>query len=115
MSLLVLLLLIPFLGAIACAFTPKVMVRSLALVASLATLAVGIFAAVQFYSDTSATGDVRLAFTGDGVHSIGFAFRLGVNAIGLWLMILTVGITPLAIAASFESIKEREREYYGWM
>jgi NADH-quinone oxidoreductase subunit M len=114
MSLLVLLLLIPLLGAIACAFVPTAIVRSVALGAGLATLAVGILAAVEFYNDPSGA-DVRMAYTGDGIHSIGFAFRLGVTSIGLWLMILTVGITPLAIAASFESIKERQREYYGWM
>ena len=48
-------------------------------------------------------------------RSIGFAFSLGIDAISLWLILLTVGLTPLAIAASFDSIKDRQKEYYAWM
>src|SRR5947209_9384088 len=31
------------------------------------------------------------------------------------LILLTTGLTPLAILASFESIKDRAKEYYAWM
>src|SRR5205823_3368374 len=32
-----------------------------------------------------------------------------------WLVALTALLTPLAIAASFGSIRDREKEYYAWM
>ena len=108
----ILLLLIPLLGAAACAVTPRQAVKMVALLFSLGTLLVGILSAITFY----ASGPAELA-TQDPItlSAIGFSFKLGVSAIGLWLMLLTVGITPLAIAASFDSIKDREKEYYGWM
>src|SRR4051794_22453504 len=107
MNPLVLLLLIPLVGAIAAANAPRAIARTVALLFALGTLAVAIFAVVQFYSDGG--GDVRLVLDGPAITSIGFSFKLGVTAVGLWLMVLTAGLTPLAIAASFESIKDRQR------
>src|SRR5688572_15501547 len=49
------------------------------------------------------------------VQDLGFSFHLGVDSISLWLVLLTVLLTPLAIAASFDSIRERTKEYYAWM
>src|SRR5687768_16293146 len=49
------------------------------------------------------------------VRDIGFEFRLGVDAISLLLILLTVILAPLAIAASFKSITARQKEYYAWM
>src|SRR4051812_4425514 len=113
MNLLVLLLLIPLVGAIACANAPRHIARTVALLFSLGTLLVAVMTVAQFYSEGDA--DVRMVLHGPAVESIGFSFKLGVTAVGLWLMVLTAGLTPLAIAASFESIKDREREYYAWM
>lgn len=107
--LLVLLILFPLIGAIACAYSPRPLAKAVALGFSLATLVFGIYVALEFYA-----GRPPL-FEGFAAESLGFSFKLGVNAISLWLMVLTVGITPLAIAASFDSIKERQREYYAWM
>src|SRR5207248_5042038 len=50
-----------------------------------------------------------------GISSIGFSVSLGIDSISLWLLLLTVFLTPLAIASSFGSIKIREKEYYAWM
>jgi NADH-quinone oxidoreductase subunit M len=40
---------------------------------------------------------------------------LGADAVSMWLVILTAFLTPLAIAASFGSIRDREKHYYAWM
>jgi NADH-quinone oxidoreductase subunit M len=118
--LLSLLILIPLLGAIVAAALPNPrLARSWALIVSLATLAVTLILAVQF--DWHATGravQLGLGLTPDDalkLPAVGFSFSIGVDAISLWLVILTVFLTPLAIAASFESIRERQKEYYGWM
>ncbi len=50
-----------------------------------------------------------------GSLPIGFNFHLGIDGISVWLTLLTTLLTPLAIAASFGSIHDREREYYAWM
>lgn len=107
--LLVLLILLPLIGAIACAYSPKPLAKAVALGFSAATLVFGVYVALEFYAGRSPV------FDGPAAASLGFSFKLGVNAVSLWLMVLTVGITPLAIAASFDSIKDREKEYYAWM
>ncbi len=49
------------------------------------------------------------------VSTINFGFKLAMDAVSLWLVLLTVLLMPLAVAASFDSIKERQKEYYAWM
>jgi NADH-quinone oxidoreductase subunit M len=132
--LLVLLLLLPLLGAAICAFVPAGFARVWALIVSVLTLVVGIGLASKFdfHQDLSRSGGSVLAQTIDSVQieypakstafpdrimigDIKFEFRLGVDSISLWLVILTVGLMPLALLASFESIKDRPKEYYAWM
>src|SRR3954467_9145642 len=49
------------------------------------------------------------------LDAIGFSFHRGVDGVSLWLVVLTCFLQPLAVAASFESIRERQKEYYAWM
>src|SRR4051812_8225708 len=49
------------------------------------------------------------------IKSINFNFLIGVDSISVWLLALTTFLMPLAIAASFASIKERPKEYFAWM
>jgi NADH-quinone oxidoreductase subunit M len=49
------------------------------------------------------------------ITALHFGFSLRVDAISLWLVILTTFLTPLAILFSFGSIRDRETEYYSWM
>src|SRR5438067_10801834 len=50
-----------------------------------------------------------------GVGSLGFYFHLGADTISLWLVLLTVLLVPLSIAASWTAITDRSKEYYAWM
>ncbi len=49
------------------------------------------------------------------IDEIGFSVHLAIDSISLWLIVLTAFLTPLAIAASWESIAKRQTEYYVWM
>jgi NADH-quinone oxidoreductase subunit M len=49
------------------------------------------------------------------VGPIHFTFRLGVDAVSLFLMLMTVLLMVLAITASFDSITDKPRQYYAWM
>src|SRR5213075_23579 len=49
------------------------------------------------------------------ISSVGFNLHIGLDPISVWLLALTTFLMPLAIAASFASIKERPKEYYAWM
>src|SRR5688572_30526324 len=115
---LVILLAIPLVGAVAATFMPDARTtRRWALAISLATFAYSDYLAVRFFGSAGGGGGVmsQFRFSGFGVSDIGFALSLGVDSISLWLVLLTTGLTPLAIAASFGSIRERQKEYYAWM
>jgi NADH-quinone oxidoreductase subunit M len=125
---LVLLLLIPVAGAIIGAALPYPRIaKSWALGVSLATLFVTLILVAQFNWRAPAHNSaeaVQIRFGPDArdagqsslaLRDIGFSFSLGVDSISLWLVILTTLLMPLAIAASFESIRDREKEYYAWM
>jgi NADH-quinone oxidoreductase subunit M len=116
--LLPLLLIVPTLGAVLCALLPDAKsARLWALVVSLCTAAVAGVIAFQF--DWGA-GNARIVY-GAGetslmqVSTINFGFKLAMDAVSLWLVLLTVLLMPLAVAASFDSIVERQKEYYAWM
>src|SRR5688572_18405301 len=117
--LLPLLILIPHIGGAACALLPAAkMSKSVAFGFSLITAAVAAMLAWQFDWQGDAA---RVVFGGSGIDSaffldhLGFGFRLSADAVSLWLVLLTVLLMPLAIAASFESITDRPKEYYAWM
>jgi NADH-quinone oxidoreductase subunit M len=125
---LVLLLLIPIAGAIIGAALPNPRIaRFWALGVSLATAVVMLVLVFQFNwrAPANSTAEaVQLRFGPDArdagqtslaLRDIGASFSLGVDSISLWLVILTVFLMPLAIAASFDSIRDRQKEYYAWM
>ena len=125
--LLLLLILIPLGGAIIGAFLKSAKAaRTWALLVALATLIVAVLLIPQFdfHQDQAKTSmfksvQVRFGFSPDNPFSVGapidFTFKLGADTISLWLVLLTVFLQPLAVAASFESIKDRAKEYYAWM
>ena len=127
---LVLLLLIPILGALIGAALPNPRsAKTWALVVSLVTLGVALVLVKQFdfhpaKAAMTTVDSVQLRFGASpgqevagpyNLSGLGCSFSLGVDSISLWLVLLTVFLTPLAIAASFDSIKERTKEYYAWM
>jgi len=121
------LLLLPFIGAAIGAFLPGgKSARSWALLVSLVTALLAIILAYQFFNapDLNISGIMskhyRITFSDKTVDAmtmktIGFAVNLGVDSISLWLILLTAFLMPLSVAASFGSIKNREKEYYAWM
>jgi NADH-quinone oxidoreductase subunit M len=104
---------LPILGAIVGALIPARAARMWALVVSLLTLVVSVMMAFAF--DFNAGAMSQLAFNGGNIRALGFSFSLGIDSVSLWLTLLTTLLAPLAIAASFDSIKERQKEYYAWM
>ena len=112
--LLPILLVLPIAGAIVCGLMPTGSgARAVALLTSLLCTAVG--AALLWNFDWAAPG-IQFAFNlGEIGGDVGFSFALGIDSISLWLIVLTVFLQPLAIAASFQSIQDRPQQYYAWM
>ena len=107
------MLVIPLVGAALCAVGPARQAKGIALFFGLVTLLVSGLMAWKFF-DFNGPG-FNIGEWNGGSLPIGFNFHLGIDGISVWLIVLTTLLTPLAIAASFGSIHERESEYYGWM
>ena len=108
---LVILLALPIIGAALCASAALRAVKWVALGTSLAAVVAGAVLFWGYFDSGAEQFDVSLG----SIDAIGFEFKLGIDSISLWLVGLTLFLQPLAIAASFQSIRERQREYHGWM
>jgi NADH-quinone oxidoreductase subunit M len=80
------------------AFTTAVFLLSLLLVRDFRPIA-----AMQFVEDRT------------WLPEYGIAYKLGIDGLSLWLVILTTFLTPLALLGSWSSIKERVREFVVFM
>src|SRR5579872_3443294 len=111
--LLVILLIVPAAGALIGALLPIAAAKSWALLISLATFLVSVIILFQFNFHVSG---FQLTFDSPALtlpfHS---SVSLGIDGISIWLILLTTLLMPLSIAASFDSIQDRPREYYSWM
>ena len=112
---LLLLVLLPLIGAAVTAALPRErpIVRWWALGVSLLTAFVALMIALRF--DWMGGTEIRSSLAAFYLESVGFGVKFGADSISLWLVLLTVFLTPLAILASFQSITERQKEYYAWM
>src|SRR5438067_119427 len=100
---LLLLIIIPLIGAAMAAFAHGKSIKHWALIISGLTFIVSLIAAFSF--DYNA---VRPQFTHSlgSIDSIGLRMSVGMDSISLWLTLLTTLLMPLSIAASFGPIKE---------
>ncbi len=111
-----LMMLIPLAGAILMFLRPRSARGSgggFAFVISILPTVLGVILAARF--DYSHGGQWQERFSCDWMPQFGVRFSLGIDAIGLWLTLLTVVLTPLCILDSFDKIRFRAPEFYGWM
>lgn len=110
----VLVLLLPTMQSVA-------VIRRAALTCTFVTFALTVLALIAFFvSAPQATGGLQFALTshlpwigsGQSQPDFDIAFRLGVDGISIWLLMLTSLLTPLAVLGSFTAIRHRVREYY---
>ena len=59
--------------------------------------------------------DWHFQFQRPWLPALGLKVSFGIDAISLWLIVLTAVLTPISILASFNYIKERQPEFYAWM
>jgi NADH-quinone oxidoreductase subunit M len=57
----------------------------------------------------------QFVVSGPSIRGLNMQFSLGVDAISLALLLLTVTLHPLAVTASLRSVHARSREHYAWM
>ena len=103
-----LMLAVPMAGAMACLFASAPAARRIALVATLANLALGILLWLAFDQTPSAA---QWQFQEYAPIFGRFAWALGIDGIALLLIALTVFLMPICVLASWDSIQKRVGEY----
>jgi len=103
------LLVLPLVGAAAVLFVPARRLRETALAFSLAEFVVSL--GLWWAYDTG-TAAMQFTQTLPWLPDWGIMYRVGVDGISLMLVLLTTGLTPLAVLSSWEYIHERQRPYY---
>lgn len=101
-----LIIFIPLIGALAAALLPKGATKAVALGTSLVSFAVSLVVLAGFNSTQAGYQFVEAV---PWIQQFGIGYKVGVDGISLWLMLLTTFIFPIAIWFSFGSIHERER------
>jgi NADH-quinone oxidoreductase subunit M len=103
---------IPLVGAILLLFVGRErigVIRNLAFVSSLASFAISLL--IPAYYDRS-TAAVQFVERLPWIPNIGVTYFFGLDGISLWLVMLTTFLSPIAVLCSYESIKQRTKEYY---
>jgi NADH-quinone oxidoreductase subunit M len=101
----------PLIGAVILMFVSRrdsALVKNVALAVSVIAFLVSVAMAWRF---EPSGGYFQFVERADWIPSLGISYSLGVDGISLFLVILTTFLTPIAILASFESIKDRLKEF----
>jgi len=105
--------LVPLVGAVAVAFAPSgLLAKQIAFVASVITLVVGIVAATQFDRDGSG---FQLSETHTWIKAFGVHYALGLDGLGLLLVLLTVVLVPIVLLAAWHDSPDEEcKPWFAW-
>ncbi|MDO9356666.1 MAG: hypothetical protein Q7T55_23405, partial [Solirubrobacteraceae bacterium] len=111
--LLTLMVAVPLVGALATAFAPRgtAFPKQIALGFSLVTLLLGVVAALNY--DTE--GGMQLTETHDWISAFGVHYALGVDGLGLLLILLTVVLVPIVFVASWHEADDgNPNAFFAW-
>ncbi len=116
-TLLPLMVFLPLLGGLAMLLLPirgAGSVRAYALLNTVLTFAAALGATAAFrWTGAGATMQMSSRIT--WIEPFGLSFSFGVDAISLWLVLLTTFLMPLVVLGSFSAVKDRHREFYVWL
>ena len=113
MSLIVLLILLPLVGALLIAPAPE---KSAKQIASLVTLVcAGVFLALAARFDWGNGQNDQFGVTWEWFKPLGLSFSLAADTITMLLVGLTCLLGPICVFASFTAIGERCKTYYAWL
>jgi NADH-quinone oxidoreductase subunit M len=107
-----LLTFLPLLGAIAVIVAGGRLAKTIALITSLATFGLSLSTLAGFNPSVAGYQFVE-QMTWIEQYRVGY--KLGVDGVSIWLVLLTTFVFPIAIWFSAGSVTEREREYYALM
>ena len=94
---LTILILLPLVGALVTAFSPAAVARLVGIGFAGATLLAGVVAAVQYEADAG----MQLTETYAWIDSLGVHYALGVDGLGILMVLLTVVLVPIVLLAGW--------------
>jgi NADH-quinone oxidoreductase subunit M len=97
------LILVPLVGAVVTAFAPRNSAKAIGLGASVLTLVLAVVAATQF--KTGGEG-LQLVEDVDWIAPLGIHYALGLDGLGLLMVLLTVVLIPLVLLAAWPDAEE---------
>jgi NADH-quinone oxidoreductase subunit M len=111
------LILIPLIGSLAVAFAPSgpggELSKQMGLGTALAALAVGVVVAANY---SVANGGLQMTETHDWISAFGVHYALGVDGLGLLMILLTVALVPLVMLAAWNDAEDGDaRRYVAWV
>src|SRR5690606_25436634 len=109
------ILFLPLVGALFVMFVPREergLARGVGLGVALLTFLVSLGALAAF--DRS-SGAMQLVFDKAWIPFLGAHFKLGIDGISLWLVLLTTFLTPIVLLSAWTAIEDRVREFVAIM
>ena len=109
------LILIPLIGALLISVFPEHTgsPRRIALGTTIVALVPGVWALQLF--DWHAGGQMQLTQSFEWLPAFGLNLSVGVDAVSLLLVALTLLLGPICVACSFTAITDRTKTYYAWL
>ena len=109
------LIVVPLVGAVLTAAVPRfgtaVLAKQVALLVSVVTLVVGILIATQY----DAGDGMQLTETHTWIEALGVHYALGVDGLGLLMILLTVALVPIVLVASWHEADDRSpAAFFAW-
>lgn len=108
------LITIPLVFALLIAFLPAKNAKTIALLGTLIPAAIGLFALSAFQWGYSTSFQLGPETPIRWLDQLGIRLALGVDSIGLFMVLLTLLLGPICIVCSSTAIKENVRAYYAW-
>jgi NADH-quinone oxidoreductase subunit M len=106
-----LLIAAPLVGALVVAFAPSAVTKTTAVGFALLTLALGVAVAVQYDVD----GGMQLEERHSWIEAFGVHYALGVDGLGLLMVLLTAVLVPIVLAAGwFDGDDGNTRSFFAW-
>ncbi len=107
------LLALPLFGAILVMLLPKDepgLARGVSLGVSIATFALSLVILVP-YDISPSHGSMQLVFDKEWIPGLGARFKLGIDGISIFMVLLTTFLSPIIILSAFKAVTKRVREF----
>ena len=103
----------PLVGLLALLFIPSSNPRAIKLWANIASFA-GFLVSLPLVFNFDAAKDYQFVEKASWIPSIGATYHIGIDGLGLLLVMLTTLLGFISILASWSAITERLKEYYAF-